>query len=175
MRRPTPLVHLTCTDAAVRLVAVDEDATQLRATLTAHRLPQEQQRFASPAVESLPLGDAVPGRVSVAILVREEPVGMFALDRGGYLREFDDDPDAVLLRAFYVAPEHQGHGYGRAAVAVLPSFVRKHLPDVRRVVLTVNHENPGAIKTYLAGGFSDTGQSYLGGTAGPQHVFELTL
>lgn len=121
------------------------------------------------------MGDADPGRVSVAMLVREVPVGMFALDRGGYLREFDDDPHAVLLRAFYVAPEHQGHGYGRAAVAALPSFVRDRLPDVRRVVLTVNHQNPGAIKTYLAGGFSDTGRNYSDGAAGPQHVFELRL
>jgi GNAT superfamily N-acetyltransferase len=175
VHRPTPPAQPTCTDGAVRLVAIGEDATQLRATLTAQRLPLDQQRFAAPAVESLPQGDADPRRLSVAILVRAEPVGMFALDRGGYLRECDDDPRAVLLRAFYVAPEHQGHGYGRAAVAVLPSFVRDHLPDVRRVVLTVNHENPGAIKTYLAGGLTDTGQNYLGGAAGAQHVFELRL
>jgi RimJ/RimL family protein N-acetyltransferase len=151
----------------------------LREVLLGHRLPDEQQQFAAPAVESLPLGDADPGRTSVAILAgrgaEEVPVGMFALDRGGYWREFDHDPRAVLLRAFYVAPEHQGHGYGRAAVGLVPAFVRQHLSDVRRVVLTVNHRNPAALRTYLAGGFRDTGKDYLGGGAGPQHVLELEL
>jgi RimJ/RimL family protein N-acetyltransferase len=145
----------------------------MRAALAAHRLSAEQQRFVAPAVESLPLGDADPDRLSVAILVGKEPVGMFALDRGGYFREFDSDPQAVLLRAFYVASERQRRGYARAAVAAVPDFVRYQLPDVRRVVLTVNHENPTAIRTYLAGGFTDTGEDYMGGVAGPQRVFEL--
>lgn len=171
----TPAAQQSRTDDTVRLLVIEEGATRLRATLTAHRLPEEQQQFAAPAAESLPLGDGDPGRISVAILAADEPVGMFALDRGGYFREFDDDPRAVLLRAFYVAPEHQGHGYARAAVTALPGFVRDTLPDVCRVVLTVNHQNPGAIRAYLAGGFTDTGQDYLGGDAGPQHVFELRL
>ncbi len=93
----------------------------MRAALAAHRLSAEQQRFVAPAVESLPLGDADPDRLSVAILVGKEPVGMFALDRGGYFREFDSDPQAVLLRAFYVAPERQRRGYARAGVAAVPT------------------------------------------------------
>lgn len=140
-----------------------------------HQLPADQQRFAAPAVESLPLGDGDPDRTSVAILAGDEPVGMFALDRGGYFREFEHGPSAVLLRAFYVAPEHQSHGYARAAVAAVPAFVRQHLPGVDRIVLTVNTGNPTAIRTYVSGGFTDTGKTYLGGRSGPQHILELTL
>jgi RimJ/RimL family protein N-acetyltransferase len=147
----------------------------LRAVLLKHTLPPEQQDFAAPAVESLPLGDRDPGRVSVAIVVDGVPVGMFALDRGGYFREFDDDPCAVLLRAFYIAPEHQGSGYATEAVTATRAFVQQRLPDVRRVVLTVNHRNPAAIATYLKGGFVQTGQDYLGGPFGPQHVMVLEV
>lgn len=69
---------------------------------------------------------------------------------------------------------HTGH-LAHAAVAALPGFVRHTLPGVHRVVLTVNQGNPVAIRTYLSGGFTDTKEIYLGGHAGPQHIFELML
>jgi len=147
----------------------------LRAVLLEHRLPPEQQDFAATAVESLPRGDDDPDWLSVAIVVHGVPVGMFALDRNGYFREFDDDPSAVLFRAFYIAPEHQGHGYATAAVMATRALVQQCLPDVKRVVLTVNHRNPAALAAYLKGGFVQNGQDYLGGPFGPQHVLELKI
>ena len=151
------------------------DDRDVRAALLEHSLPLEQQDFAAPAAESLPLGDHDPDWLSVAILVDGVPVGMFALDRGGYLREFDDDPSAVLLRAFYVAPEHQGRGYATEAVAATRAFVQQRLPDIQRVVLTVNQSNPAAMATYLRGGFVMTGEDYLGGVRGPQFVMVLEV
>jgi GNAT superfamily N-acetyltransferase len=162
-------------DDVVRLVPIGVSDHAVRAALAAQRLSPEQRRFVIPAAESLTLGDADPDRHSIAILAGAQPVGMFALDRGGYFREFDDDPRAVLLRAFYVAAEYQGRGYARGAIAALPEFVHETMPDVRRVILTVNDENPAAVRAYVAGGFLDTGQDHLGGDAGPQHVLELTL
>jgi len=82
---------------------------------------------------------------------------------------------AVLLRAFYVAPEHQGHGYATAAVGATRALVQQRLPDVKRVVLTVNHRNPAAIVTYLKGGFVKSGEDYLGGLKGPPHVMVLEI
>ena len=159
----------------VELREITLDDPDLRAALLEHALPPEQQLFVPPAVESLPLGDHDPDRLSVAILVDDVPVGMFALDRGGYFREFDVDPSAVLLRAFYVAPEHQGHGYATEAVRATRTFVQNRLPDVKRVVLTVNHRNTEAIATYLRGGFVKTGKDYLGSRRGPQHVMVLEV
>jgi RimJ/RimL family protein N-acetyltransferase len=158
----------------VELCEIALDDPDVRATLLEHTLPPEQQDFAAPAVESLPRGDGDPDWVSVAIMVEGVPVGMFALDRGGYFREFDHDPSDVLFRAFYIAPEHQGNGYAIAAVCATKAFVRQRLPDVKRVVLTVNVRNPVAIATYLRGGFAKTGE-YLGGLKGPQHVMVLEI
>ena len=160
---------------AVELREVTLDDHDLRAILLGHTLPLEQQDFAAPASESLHLGDDDPNWMSVAIVVDGVPVGMFALDRGGYFREFDDDPSAVLFRAFYVAPEHQGHGNATEAVRATSAFVQQHLPDVKRVVLTVNHRNPAAIAAYLKGGFVKTLESYLGGLKGPQYVMVLEI
>jgi len=42
-------------------------------------------------------------------------------------------------------------------------------------VLGVNHRNPAAFAAYLRGGFVMTGQDYLGGPKGPQHVMELAV
>lgn len=159
----------------VELREITLDDPDLRAVLLEHVLPPEQRDFAAPAAESLSLGDRDPNRLSVAIMLDTVPVGMFALDRGGYFREFDDDPRAVLLRAFYIAPEYQGSGYASEAVLATRVFVRQRLPDVSRVVLTVNHRNPAAIATYLKGGFAQTGMDYLGGPFGPQHVMVLEV
>ena len=51
----------------------------------------------------------------------------------------------------------------------------ERLPGVHRIVLSVNVKNPVAIRTYARAGFADSGRRYLGGAAGPQHVFELWL
>lgn len=149
--------------------------SDLRAALLEHVLRPDQQDFAPVAVESLAMGDQDPDWVSVAIVIDGAPVGMFALDRGGYFREFDDDPSAVLFRAFYIAPEHQGNGYATAAVSAVRAFVQDRLPDVTRVVLTVQHRNAAAMATYLRNGFVKTGNDYLGGLYGPQHVMALEV
>jgi RimJ/RimL family protein N-acetyltransferase len=162
-------------EMTLHLREIAPDDVDLRAVLLEHRLPVEQQDFAATAVDSLPMADRDPGWLSVAIVVDDLPVGMFGLDRGGYFREFDEDPSAVLFRAFYIAPDHQGKGYATAAVTAVGDFVRQRLPDVRRVVLTVNHRNPGAVAAYLKGGFVMTGQDYLDGLFGPQHVMELKI
>lgn len=170
---PGPVASVIEMTLELREIAPDD--VDLRAVLLEHRLPVEQQDFAATAVESLPMGDRDPDWVSVAIVVHDLPVGMFGLDPGGYFREFDDDRSAVLFRAFYIAPEHQGRGYATAAVTATRGFVRQRLPDVKRVVLTVNHRNPAALAAYLKGGFVMTGQDYLGGLFGPQHVMELEI
>jgi RimJ/RimL family protein N-acetyltransferase len=147
----------------------------LRAVLLEHALPPEQHEFSCTAAETLPLSDRDPYWLPVAIVVDRVPVGMFVLDRRGYVRDRDDDPSRVLFRAFYIAPEHQGKGYATAAVKATRAYVQQRLPAVERVVLGVNHRNPPAVAAYLRGGFVMTGEDYLGGLIGPQYVMELEI
>ena len=157
----------------LREIALDD--RDLRAGLLEHTLPPEQQTFAETAAGSLPSSDRDPDWLPVAIVVRGVPVGMFVLDLRGFVRELDDDPSTVLFRAFYIAPEYQGRGYATAAVLATRAYVQQRLPGVKRVVLGVNHRNPVAVAAYLRGGFVMTGQDYLGGSVGPQHVMELEI
>jgi RimJ/RimL family protein N-acetyltransferase len=148
---------------------------ELRERLLALAPRPEQERFAGRLTETLPAAEADPEREPVAILADGEPVGFFVLHRGPEAGELAPDRRDVLLRAFLVDARAQGRGVATRALAALPDFVAERLPGVHRIVLSVNVKNPVAIRTYARAGFADSGRLYLGGTAGPQHVFELWL
>jgi RimJ/RimL family protein N-acetyltransferase len=134
-----------------------------------------QERFAGRPADALAAAEADPGRRPVAIVEDGAPVGFFVLHHGTSAGELAPDERDVLLRNFFVDAAAQGRGVASRALAALPAFVRAHRPGARRVVLTVNVRNPRAIRTYRAAGFVDTGELYLGGARGPQHVFVLAL
>ncbi len=104
-------------------------------------------------------------------------VGMFKLDSAYAAAARHDfcQPGDLGLRGVLVGAAHQGKGIGREMLARLPALVRAGYPGVRRLVLTVNCENPGARAAYLAAGWADEGRLYHGGDAGPQHVMVLTI
>nr|WP_246422723.1 GNAT family N-acetyltransferase [Nocardiopsis mwathae] len=161
------------------MLRLDEDTPAVRrarAAVLKMRLAPGQRRFARDAVEALPRADADPHRTPFAVLHTGRPVGFGILDRRGILAELTDAPGrALLLRAFYLAPEWQGRGIGRAACAALDPLARAVAPDAREILLTVNEDNPPAIRSYLAGGFERTGRRYLGGDAGPQQVMRRPI
>ena len=104
-------------------------------------------------------------------------VAMFKLDRGYAAAPRHDfcQPGDLGLRGVLVDAAHQGKGIGRQMLAALPDLVRKGYPGTRRLVLTVNCENPVARTAYLSAGWADDGRLYHGGDAGPQHVMVLDL
>ena len=102
-------------------------------------------------------------------------VGMFKLDPLYWQRNPHAGPQDVGLRGVLVDASAQGRGIGRAMLAQLPDAVRAAFPGARRVVLTVNVDNPRARRAYLAAGFRDAGELYLGGRNGPQHILRLDL
>lgn len=155
---------------------LDARVARLRDEVLVLRPTPAQEVFSSYATRTLPGADADPGRTPFAVLAAGTAVGFGVLDRGGPLAQLTDRPaTAVLLRGFYLDSSAQGRGLGRAAVAALPSLAAHSAPEATRILLTVNVENPAAVRAYLAGGFTDTGRQYLGGGAGPQHVLELAM
>ncbi|MGH8826467.1 MAG: GNAT family N-acetyltransferase, partial [Jiangellaceae bacterium] len=166
VRRPT----------VVELVPLGADDVGLRRQVVQLRPRPDQEKYSGRAAETLPAAEVDPGRTPFAIVHGGGAVGFGVLDREGTLAEITDDPaGAVLLRGFYLDAAAQGLGLGRAAVAALPGLAATVAPGASRMLLTVNVENPRAVRAYLSGGFLDTGREYLGGLAGPQHVFALPL
>lgn len=98
--------------------------------------------------------------------------GFFVLDETSSLA----DPSAdLVLRAFSIDAAHQRRGIGGRALTALPDLLARHLPHARTVLLTVNVRNRVARRLYLQHGFTDNGELYLGGSAGPQYVLRLVL
>ena len=136
----------------------------------------EQEQYSGHAEETLREADDDPARTAFAIVEDGRAVGFGVLDRGPLVAELTVRPRrTVLLRAFYVDAADQGRGLGQAAVALLPSFAARMAPDATTMVLTINVANPVAARTYVGGGFTDTGRRYDGGQHGPQYVLELDL
>lgn len=148
----------------------------LRPDVMALRPLADQEQYSAHAAETLPDADGDPARTPFAIVYDARAVGFGVLDRGPLLAELTTRPRrSVLLRAFYIDGREQGHGLGLAAVLGLPSLVSRVAPDVRTMLLTVNVANPVAARTYVAGGFSDTGRTYFAGRHGPQYILALDL
>ncbi|MBB6119239.1 GNAT family N-acetyltransferase [Nocardiopsis algeriensis] len=172
-----------------RLVRLDRDTSEaalLRQAVLRHRLAPGQTRYVALPVATLPAADADPARVPFAIVLgpagdpgraREAAAGFGILDTGPYLRELVDTPErAVLLRAYYVTPQWQGRGIGRAACAapLLDSLAAEVAPRAREAVLCVNEANSAARRVYEAAGYTATGRTVLG-DEGPQHVMARPL
>lgn len=66
-------------------------------------------------------------------------------------------------------------GIATAAVRAMGSYLRGHYPHAPAVMLTVNIANPAAVACYRNGGFTDTGEIWPKGDAGPQHVMRMAL
>ncbi|MCW2984489.1 MAG: family N-acetyltransferase [Conexibacter sp.] len=147
----------------------------LRPAVLAIDVAPEQVRFGGVPAQSVPAADREPARESVVVLRDGVPVGYFQLDT----RSVPGAPagaDILGLRAFAIDRSVQGQGVGTAAMAALPAYVRERFPQRRFVALTVNADNPVAIRLYANTGFFDVGSGmYHGGASGPQHVLLLDV
>lgn len=168
--------------APVHLVALGPSGTrrvaELRAAVVRLRPAPGQRRFSGAAEQTLPQADQDPHRIPFAVLWDGSgappggiPVGFGVLDSGSARDALADAPwETVLLRAFYLEPQWQGHGIGRAVCVALDELVPDVAPWARWVVLTVNEDNEPAIRAYRAGGFHDTGRRHVGAASRPQLV-----
>ena len=154
----------------ISLAPVPPDAPHLVAGL---RVRPEQEVFSGQVSDAF---DALEPDVDFhCILQGDDPVGFFKIDRA-YARRVPVVPRGALgLRAFLIDHRAQGKGLATQAVKALPDYLHAQYPQARCICLTVNLVNAAAIRTYLKGGFRDTGIIWPHGQAGPQHVMRMAL
>ncbi|HCQ63875.1 MAG TPA: GNAT family N-acetyltransferase [Rhodobacteraceae bacterium] len=124
------------------------------------------------AIEQM-LGEPTPGVDFHGISTGDEAVGFFKIDPPGVSCFDFVAADALGLRGLLVGAQYQGKGYGGAAMAALPAYLRARY-DAPRAMLSVDDSNPVAHRLYLAHGWVDTGELHHG-RAGPAPVLQLTL
>ncbi|RYH02363.1 GNAT family N-acetyltransferase [Salipiger sp. IMCC34102] len=144
-----------------------------RAALAALRVADAQVPFSGQPEEFL---DGNPPGIDLHVIWSDGvPVGMFRIDTDFSREHRFTAPGTHGLRSVILGQQHQGRGIGSATIRALPAFMAQHYPQARILLLTVNLRNPGARKSYLNGGFTDTQAHYLGGDHGPQHILRLDL
>ena len=171
----------------VRLDAESAEAALLREAVLEHDLPPEQLRFTGLPVRTLPDADRDPERFPYAIVAldgaltgpdqaRAACAGFGVLDRVIRSELVDAPERAVLMRAYYVTPQWQGRGVGRASCSapLLDQLAAEVAPHAERIVLCVNQANQPAQNAYRAAGFGFTGK-VVPGSAGPQDVMARPL
>ena len=142
--------------------------------LTAFHLPAEQKQFTALPDEVLSESLRDPNRHPIVITAGEKPVGFFILHHGKEIDAYTSNEKALLLRAFSIDHAHQGMGYAKAAMLLLPAFTAKHFPDFKEIVLVVNARNLTAKRLYEKTGFQDRGITRMGRN-GLQHVLHYEL
>lgn len=118
------------------------------------KLRDGQKRFVSHPIRSL---------AQAYVYYRQcTPFGIYCGDRmvGYVMVIYDYDLAEYNIWHMMIDADHQGKGYGKAAlVKCLDYIAKKPFGDSQRVVLTCNLENAPALALYKGLGFSETGNS----------------
>ncbi len=135
-----------------------------RDALCALIVKPEQEQFSGQPEALVSLTET---EVDLYLILRDDTlVGMFRIDTGYSRSHSFAENGSMGLRSVIVGAKWQGCGIGTAMLRDLPGFLRKRYPDSADIYLTVNLRNNVARAIYIKGGFTDTGQHYLGGSAG---------
>lgn len=90
------------------------------------------------------------------------------------VKEYSDNPQAMLLTALSINQAKQGKGYAKQAMLLLKEFVTTEFPYCNEIVLAVNHKNIAAQQLYGKTGFHATGKRKIG-PIGEQLIMSLKV
>lgn len=127
-----------------------------------YNLSKEQLRFTGTPLESVESSEKDSDRHSILAIKNNEFVTFFVLHKNEGVKPYSENPKAMLLRAFSTDLHHQGKGYAKESLMLLPEFVRAKFPDFNNIVLAVNVKNTAAQSLYKKCGYLDEGIRKMG-------------
>lgn len=125
-------------------------------------LPEEQLQYTAHPASALQMCELDEERTPIVILFDGKVAGFFVLHGWEGAKEYCDNKDALLLRAYSVNSYFQGKGVASKSMQLLPSFVKEHFPNNTEIILGVNHNNDKAQYVYKKAGFKDKGLRKMG-------------
>ncbi|MBU3004975.1 hypothetical protein [Paraglaciecola arctica] len=102
-------------------------------------------------------------------------VGMFRVDTRFHFNLAFASADTPGIRSFIIDQDKQEQGLGTETCRMMSFYLRGVVPMARGAYMLVNVNNTGAYKSCCRGGWSDTGEKYILGHTGPQHILWLPL
>ncbi|HWI46907.1 MAG TPA: GNAT family N-acetyltransferase [Rummeliibacillus sp.] len=127
-----------------------------------YKLTEDQLRFTGSPKECIELSNEDADRSSILAIEQEQIVTFFVLHKNEGVKPYSLNPDAILLRAFSTDARHQGKGYAKKALQLLPQFVKNNFSGIDEIVLAVNVANVAAQSLYKKCGFVDEGVRTMG-------------
>lgn len=134
----------------------------------------DQEEFAVPNALAL-AKQLKTTELPFVMLKNEQLAGFFFLDLD-YAENHDFcSSNGAGVRMVMVDQAFQGQGIASQSLRLLPQWLREFYPEITELYLTVNCRNPGAYRCYEKCGYQDTGELYLGGPVGPQHIMRFLI
>ncbi|TQR18868.1 GNAT family N-acetyltransferase [Psychrobacillus soli] len=143
----------------IELVAYEEN---YRTILEEYPLSEVHLMFTAHPLELLERSANTSTYTPIVILEDGKVAGFFVLDTGDDKFQYTDQQESILLRGYSIHPAYQGRGIAKSSLALIPSYIKEHFPQVNQVVLGVNEANKPAQSLYIKAGFLDEGKRFTG-------------
>ncbi|MBE5105885.1 GNAT family N-acetyltransferase [Bacillus thuringiensis] len=135
---------------------------KFRSRINLYTLSEEQLCYTGLPKESIKLSDKDSDRNSILVMKDKELVTFFVLHTNNGVKPYTDNEKAILIRAFSTDFHHQGRGYAKQALKILPDFVRINFLGTNEIILAVNVKNVAAQSLYKKCDFCDNGVRRMG-------------
>ncbi|MCU9613251.1 GNAT family N-acetyltransferase [Caldibacillus lycopersici] len=130
--------------------------------ITNYLITEEQLRYTGAPKDAVALAQEEPERYPILAMENNQLVTFFVLHPNEGVKPYTENEKAILVRAFSTDYRHQGKGYAKLALQLLPNFVRENFPEINEIVLAVNLQNVAAQELYKKSGFVDEGRRTMG-------------
>lgn len=135
-------------------ISLREVTPQNYETIITMQVREDQKNFVAPNVHSLAEARVFPNRYPLAIYANETPVGFL-------MYAYWEERQQHWIFRLIIAAEHQGQGYGRAAMRLLVERMRA-IPGCQQIYISYEPENEAAKGLYASLGFCVTGEFVSG-------------
>ena len=158
----------------VKLVTINTD--NCKDLLNVEPLPEQKQYSCSGKELILEINDK--NTRIYGIYVHNIIVGCFYLDLNDITFKEYSNKQYCTLKALTIDAKKQKQGFAKLGLQQLLSEFSTLHPEYKEIllsVISVNCKNQPAIKLYENVGFTGADKLYLGGKAGPQHVYTFSF
>lgn len=157
----------------IRVAPVD---ARLRQALLGLRVLPTQRLWIGAIADLLADVALCQGSEPMAILRNDTAVGYYRIEpsaRSVAGRDFE--LPARGLCSFFIDANWQGRGIGALALDALIADLAQRYRQARQLVLSVDADNPVAMRLYQRAGFADIGELYHGDRSSAQHLLLRVL
>lgn len=127
-----------------------------------YSLSDEQLQYTGTPSIGVDLSKFDLDRHAILAIEDNELVTFFVLHENEGVKPYSENERAILLRTFSTDFHHQGKGYAKQSLLLLPQFVRTQFPHINEISLAVNARNTAAQSLYKKCGFLDEGVKKMG-------------